>query len=141
MKKASKSSPAAPMSADAQGHIRAEAVRHFELTGEVIADVEALEKIVSQHAELHRLVADYVVHSFPAVDSVGALFYALDGGALHLIEANEDTNFVQFRNGVLAALQDPKTSQSVAALRSRIGQLGIDMGWWKVNATPTEAPQ
>lgn len=131
MQKTIKFSPTLSLNADAQGHIRAEAVRHLERTGAVITDDEALEKIVLEHAELHRLIADCVTDIAPHVDSVEDLTYAVAGDSLRLVDADEDTSHVQFRVGVLEALQDPEACQSVAALHSRIGALGITQGWWK----------
>ncbi len=120
------------LSADAKGHIHAEALRHLEPTGEVITDAQALENIVQEHAALHRLILDFVTYAAPQVGSVGDLICAIDEDDLRLVDANEDTSLVQFRFGVLTALQDPEVTQSVEALRSRIGALGIALGFWKV---------
>lgn len=133
-----KSSPTLSMSADAQGHIRAEAVRFIERTGVVTTDDEALAGIVYEHNELHRLITNESVVDDPNIDSVSKLVSALEEDTLRLVDANEDTALYKFRADVLAALQDPAAMQSAQTLQSRIGMLGVANGWWRSAHIATE---
>ncbi len=135
-----KSSPTLSLSADAQGHIRAEAVRFLEFTGGVISDDDALENIIHEHALLQRLINAGAAECAPHVVNVGSMAYSMESDSIRLIDAIEDTALVKFKADVLAVLQDPTALQSVQALHSRIGLLGIANGWW-VKSENTTGPQ